>query len=148
MKYRKLRNAWSVAWGIVAVLLIALWVRSNWRRDYASGRIGYSLFIVDSNLREICLSRFTTVQEAVAFEMGSGDSGAGDYPKTVLGFGYDWEPGIYCHFLVSHLFIAIFTALFGLVPWLSWAKRFSLRTLLVVTTVVAVGLGMIAWAAH
>ena len=28
MKHRKLRIAWSVAWGIVAVLLIALWVRS------------------------------------------------------------------------------------------------------------------------
>ena len=28
MKYRKLRIAWSVAWGIVAVLLCVLWVRS------------------------------------------------------------------------------------------------------------------------
>ena len=30
MKYRKLRIAWSVAWGVVAVLLIVLWVRSYW----------------------------------------------------------------------------------------------------------------------
>ncbi len=28
MKHRKLRIAWSVAWGIAGVLLIALWVRS------------------------------------------------------------------------------------------------------------------------
>jgi hypothetical protein len=33
MKYRKLRIAWSVAWGIVAVLLVVLWVRSYWRMD-------------------------------------------------------------------------------------------------------------------
>ena len=28
MKHRKLRIAWSVAWGIVTVLLCVLWVRS------------------------------------------------------------------------------------------------------------------------
>ena len=33
MKYRKLRIAWSVAWGAVAVLLGVLWVRSYWCRD-------------------------------------------------------------------------------------------------------------------
>jgi hypothetical protein len=33
MKHRKLRIAWSVAWGIVVVLLIALWVRSYWIAD-------------------------------------------------------------------------------------------------------------------
>ena len=30
MKHRKLRIAWSVAWGVVAVLLCVLWVRSYW----------------------------------------------------------------------------------------------------------------------
>src|SRR5689334_21565687 len=33
MKYRKLRIAWSVVWGLAAVLLIALWVRSEHRFD-------------------------------------------------------------------------------------------------------------------
>ena len=33
MKYRKLRIAWSVAWGVVAVLLCVLWVRSYWWDD-------------------------------------------------------------------------------------------------------------------
>ena len=28
MRYRKLRIAWSVGWGVVAVLLCVLWVRS------------------------------------------------------------------------------------------------------------------------
>src|SRR5256885_1076167 len=30
MRFRKLRIAWSVLWGSVAVLLIVLWVRSYW----------------------------------------------------------------------------------------------------------------------
>ena len=33
MKNRKLRIVWSVAWGIVAVLLVVLWVRSYWCVD-------------------------------------------------------------------------------------------------------------------
>ena len=33
MKHRKLRIAWSVAWGVVAVLLVSLWVRSYWIAD-------------------------------------------------------------------------------------------------------------------
>ena len=31
MRFRKLRIAWSVVCGLVAVLLIVLWVRSYWR---------------------------------------------------------------------------------------------------------------------
>jgi hypothetical protein len=33
MSYHKLRIAWSVGWGIVCLLLIALWVRSYWWTD-------------------------------------------------------------------------------------------------------------------
>ena len=36
MKYRKLRIAWSVGWGIVAVLLVVLWVRSYCRSTLSS----------------------------------------------------------------------------------------------------------------
>src|SRR5262245_5380386 len=30
MNHRNFRIAWSVAWGLVALLLVALWVRSYW----------------------------------------------------------------------------------------------------------------------
>ena len=33
MRFRKLRIAWSVVWGIACVLLIVLWVRSYWQVD-------------------------------------------------------------------------------------------------------------------
>ena len=36
MKYRKLRIAWSVAWGLLAVLLFVLWVRSYWWSEYVA----------------------------------------------------------------------------------------------------------------
>jgi hypothetical protein len=33
MRFRKLRVAWSVVWGVVAALLCVLWVRSYWHMD-------------------------------------------------------------------------------------------------------------------
>ena len=33
MRFRKLRIAWSVFWGLACVLLIVLWVRSYWFFD-------------------------------------------------------------------------------------------------------------------
>src|SRR6185295_473373 len=33
MSFHKLRIAWSVVWGLAAVLLIVLWVRSYWWMD-------------------------------------------------------------------------------------------------------------------
>ena len=38
-RFRKLRIAWSVAWVIVCLLVIALWVRSYYRRDLLTGMI-------------------------------------------------------------------------------------------------------------
>src|SRR5262245_49963380 len=33
MRFRKLRIAWSVFWGVACLLLIVLWVRSYWWND-------------------------------------------------------------------------------------------------------------------
>jgi hypothetical protein len=37
MRFRKLRIAWSVGWGLVAALLTVLWVRSYWQCDVVRG---------------------------------------------------------------------------------------------------------------
>src|SRR3954462_7934574 len=49
MRYRKLRIAWSVAWGLATVLLIALWVRSYHWQDF----ISVGAFLVRSYDRRI-----------------------------------------------------------------------------------------------
>src|SRR4051794_19852377 len=36
MRFRKLRIAWSVFWGLACVLLVVLWVRSYWWEDEAT----------------------------------------------------------------------------------------------------------------
>src|SRR3954447_14798313 len=49
MKFRKLRIAWSVFWGLACVLLVLLWVRGVWFHDFIRGPFGSErTFAVDS----------------------------------------------------------------------------------------------------
>ena len=41
----------------------------------------------------------------------------------------------------SYLIVAVFLS--SLLPWIRWSRRFTLRTLLIATTLVAVVLGLI-----
>jgi hypothetical protein len=50
MGYRKLRIAWSVALGLVAVLLCVLWVRSYWWKD--SARCPLTNVLIDPSVRK------------------------------------------------------------------------------------------------
>jgi hypothetical protein len=50
-----------------------------------------------------------------------------------------------CYVGVPHWFAVFVAATLAAVPWLRWSNRFTLRTLLIATTLVAVVLGLIAW---
>ena len=41
--------------------------------------------------------------------------------------------------------LVVLATVFALAPWLKWFRNFSLRTLLIATTLVAVGLGILVW---
>ena len=147
IKYRKLRIAWSVAWGVVAVLLCVLWVRSYWWNEgcrIARGSIGsafgyfaigvndtfipppfYSEPIIEDDIKQI---------ERIIQE------------NTTLGFGYVDGPLGSSICLPGWIAILLFSAI-AAVPWLRYfPRRFSLRTLLIATTVIAVLLGVFVWA--
>jgi hypothetical protein len=51
-----------------------------------------------------------------------------------------------CGIQVPYWFIVLVTAAFSVAPWIQWSKRFSLRTLLIAMTLVAVVLGLVVWA--
>jgi hypothetical protein len=59
-------------------------------------------------------------------------------PRWNYGFG---EYGRYAEF--PHWFPVVFFGGLATIPWLHWSKRFSLRTLLIAMTLVAVALGII-----
>jgi len=143
-KYRKLRIAWSVGCGILCMLLIAFWVRSYWWVDLVNldtpdpmaaqltsikGLIGASIYTTgsgywswDSLRPEFFDSSRALSHGQFAFLDGNGD-------RTVI---------------VPHWFLIVLSAAFSTAPWLP--SRFSLRTLLIGMTVVAVLLGAVVWA--
>jgi hypothetical protein len=136
MNYRKLRITWTVCCGIATVLLICLWVRSYQTLDVykpygheiqvAIGRVLIDETWVRSTAPPVKTSeatepdhssvRVTTVQEFVS--AGTGVRVPFWLPTTVL-------------------------AIFAVIPWLP--RRFTLRSLLIATTLVGVLLGIAVW---
>jgi len=141
MRYRKLRVAWSVVWGVLAVLLIALWVRSYYRAD----KLWRIYSVVDSGVESeggtLSYWHRTDVSGANGFPWHHD----APYPGTpVYQFAYTNEGQVFA------IIIPIWLPLIVIAPLgaLSWVRRFTTRTLLIATTLVAVVLGLIVWAAH
>ncbi len=155
MKHRKLRIAWSVAWGIVAVLLIGLWVRSYSSRDELQGRTsidrGFELYSLWGRVEWYDWYLHRDNQFPLDIVSYSGDK----FPTFIYPAKSKWLD-FHClsqsqYFIVAapHWFFILLAATMSAAPWLRQLRwRFSLRTLLVAMTLVAVGLGLIVWLAR
>jgi hypothetical protein len=152
MKYRKLRIAWSVAWGVVAVLICVLWVRSYWIRDTAwipgrnygtevnslSGQI--ALVIWDKQEFGGSLPPYHVSHKRIDPENTLISK------PNILGFFYHTQPNM-VHIAIPFWFPALSVLALAGTPVVPWSNRFRLRTLLIATTLIAVALGLIVWAA-
>jgi hypothetical protein len=141
-RFRKLRISWSVGWGLLAVLLITLWVRSYWYMDevrnasswvtqLASYRGGIHYYRGPTFLSPgdrwlflVTPHRDIDDDARMTFALSLGS----------LLRGHQW-------LIVPYCFLVAVCGVIAAAPWLRW--RFSLRTLLIATTLVAVGLGLI-----
>ena len=117
MKYRYLRIAFSAFCGLVAVLLVCLWVRSYWRLDS-----------IDSISATGQYSGLVSHHGRIKFVKGY--NGTNAFREFI--------------FAVPHWLVSLVLFLVALAPWLS-VRRFSLRTLLIATTFIAVVLGLVVW---
>jgi hypothetical protein len=152
MRFRKLRIAWSVTCGIACVLLIVLWVRSYTRRDRWETPANSTTVSVESTLGRVSVFH--------APGDGTWTWHKSTEPDDTYLFGAEkeqaWHTGFagfavyttFGHrtFRVPHWFFVLVSALAAAAPWIRW--RFSLRTLLVAATLVAVVLGLVAYAAR
>jgi hypothetical protein len=152
MRFRKLRIAWSVGWGVVAVLLCVLWVRSYSLVDWVTG-----CPVSDNGIVEIdsmpgilgCqLSAKSESPSSWTHEVLDGDdwwtsvgeNGEPPYTSRIFGeFGLSNRGGA-----VPYWFAVSLCAAFSAALWLRF--RFSLRTLFIVTTLIAVVLGFVVYA--
>jgi hypothetical protein len=150
MKYRNLRIAWSVVWGVAAVLLVVLWVRSYWWADLLGYRIGQT-YVAAGSGRGIAFFRWTTFQPSVTvgnkvgWELSEGPTGTIDSSLKPLEWSLDTNPAAAFGFFISVpcWFCVACSAALSFVALNRY--RFSLRTLLIATTLVAIMLGLIVW---
>jgi len=152
MRFRKLRIAWSVVWGLVAVLLIVLWVRSYWWADFLFYRATGSHGVASASSRGKV--NFGIVEFADSDEAGEwiGSSRLYIYSvstppqlsKSSWGIGTDNGPPREWALLMPHWFPVLILGIVATAPWVRQLRwQFSLRTLLIATTLVAVVLGLI-----
>ena len=146
MKYRKLRIAFSVTCGIACVLLVVLWVRSYWAPGSFAG-MGYNgvskwgviaVFRAEPRTTFTVQGGYSVVRFGVPVAKFSPLNGR-------LGFYTLWEKKLWV-LQIPYWFPAAMTFTLSVLPWIKWSWRFSLRTLLITTTFVAVVLGLIIYA--
>jgi|tagenome__1003787_1003787.scaffolds.fasta_scaffold19222441_1 hypothetical protein len=144
MRLRKLRIAWSVFWGLACVLLIVLWVRSYeyYLITYNGPGFGSAVLGLDSKPGSLTIGV---------------DDGGDMHPWSVrsidlTAFGREPLPALSAWGVdlnavrMPYWFATSLSILLATLSWLRW--RFSLRTLLIATTLVAVVLGVVVWSAR
>jgi len=159
MRFRKLRIAWSVVWSVVAVLLVALWVRSYQGGDLVGGPIGDSSieFVTWKGiLRSTFYGDIPTSDWRTGKLEGEGESdpphlhegfslGFGDVNEWLEFFAGDFACFDFPNVKTVEIPIWFTTALVLTTAAMPW-RRFSLRTLLIATMLLAVVLGLAVYA--
>jgi hypothetical protein len=149
MKFRKLRIAWSVFWGVACILLIVLWVRSYYAEDILNAQFPTRTFSSWSFRGKTVV---TTATYPGPFKVNITSFPADhpivgtSHPNNEIGLGF---AGVSYHggfFITIPLWFPVLVSM--VLAALSWLSRscFSLRTLLIATTLVAVGLGIVVYA--
>lgn len=152
---RYLRIGWTVFWLATCILLIGLWARSYWWADTLGQSVTRPGFPIATSMQgNVCLGGTITINSpSLQFNarrfcrntMFLTSISIDEYRFT----NDKWENTVTLDGIVMAIpFAALLpTVLLAAVsPWFPWSKRFSLRTLLVFTTMVAVVLGLIVWA--
>jgi hypothetical protein len=141
MKYRKLRIAWSVFWGLAALLLLASWARSYWYYDYVNYRHSGGW----SGRGTVCIvstSRYSSSPWRPKTQRYSENSKPEWIRKFAPPVSWKYEPG-YLAVWIAYWLVLLIPAMLSVLPWIR--LRFKLRTLLVVTTLFALVLTVFGW---
>jgi hypothetical protein len=159
---RYLRIAFSATCLIACVLLIVLWVRSYWWQDtlyvnYAgrdtpnySGTKSVNLTSAQGRIAVFnkpmrWAPRISTNHSKISdtFQPLDYTDDVGNAPSAIWFRVMRWSKPSHTSVEFPNWFLALCFSALAMAPWLRW--RFSLRTLLIATTLVAVVLGLIVW---
>jgi len=144
-----LRIAFAALCGFACVLLLVLWVRSYWRSDGVQGPIlwahGFTLtsfngrFMFGGGDEEDPITEWDCSSFKYDDQYGPGQMA--QFLGPVFAFHPSEEDGAYVH--VPHWFLALIA---GSIAFLfAKRRRYSLRTVLIVTALIAIGMGTIVY---
>lgn len=154
---RYLRIGWTLFFGILCLLIIGLWVRSYWWNDVVFNNHTTTKF--GSNYG---VAYFVRLTHPILVTGGTGlglndpygpQANApprdgwrlGGRKASVASRRFEWKiSSVTQKVMFPYWSPILFFATLAATPWIHW--RFSLRTLLIFTTLVAVVLGVIVWA--
>jgi hypothetical protein len=152
---RHLLNVASIVCLVLCVALMGMWVRSYyWTDEVYFTPPGATTVGGGSIVGRITMGALTRkgtgLEERFYFRhvpIADWRSEGGRLDKefsSVAGFGFLRETGA-CVIAVPYWFAVIFVGAFSFAPWSRVKYRFSLRSLFIATTFLAVVLGIIAW---
>lgn len=146
--HHKLRIVWTAFFGVLAILLCLLCLRTRYSHDIITGPLSstkqfainsrnYGVGVVIGSIANEEWQHYTrppneSMPKIIQY-------------KTALGFIQYQVTANLVRVRVPYWSLILLAALIGSIPWISF--RFSLRTLLIAVTLVAVGLGFIVWMA-
>lgn len=144
MKHRKLRIAWSVAWGAVAIVLCVLWVWSYGKVfHHTQFAIPTHRYEISSRAGRLVIIQRTRVFISLEAMLAYPETMFSDLTeRTTFGIGR-YSSGYFSGVSIGHWLLAAAAVVVSVLVWVPF--RFSLRTLLIVTTLFAAGLGLIVW---
>jgi hypothetical protein len=140
-------------------LFVVLWFRNLWRADVAWAPLpgsGHVLFASQDGQTEVALSLPSKTSKALRSGPTSPGWGAQSYaatPKSISQILFaQAKPFRYrrmwnsreLNMIAPYWFLVPLTWLLAVAPWVRWSTRFSLRALLVATTIAAMALGVSA----
>jgi hypothetical protein len=162
MRFRKLRIAWTVVCGLAGAATIALWIHSYWARDFCYVTIGKRFVLLQSVGGEVGFSSAPWMVDPIAWSVRSDDaqpllslwestwSGSNRPNGIDLGWKFRWRKteavaGTAYIATLPHWFPLLLLAALAVLPWTGLKWRFGLRAMLVAVTLVALGLGLVAY---
>jgi hypothetical protein len=144
-RIRRTRIAASMFFGVLTVLLCLMCVRSFWRYDYVSREhVDYTICVSNNGFLEFRRTRsmFSSNKPINArWRMGS-TSANGRFFEHLF-----WQDQRFTSFILPYSYLVYATAIGTVLPWLL-SSRFSLRAMLIATTLVAIPLAIGVWLAY
>jgi hypothetical protein len=141
------RISWSTAWGLTAIGVLATWIamyNDAWGHYQAITRS--TVVSIEGNRGQTALAIWDLTRggpgpNSVLWTRRNDPSGQ----RATLGFRFlgPRATGGGVVAVTPYWFWMLVAVALGAAPWLPWSKRFSLRTMLVVMTIVAVLLGAV-----